>query len=325
MPAVPPANATEASQQATTKQLTIRDPRIQESSGLAASRSLPGVLWTVNDSGGEPEVYGVGPDGRTALTVRLDGAANRDWEAVSVGPRPGGRSWLWAADIGDNNSVWPTIRVYRVAEPTVAEDQVAAWTAYDLRYPDGPRDAETLLVDPRSGRLYVVSKRVQGAAIYQAPASLRAGQVNQLTRVASAGPLLTDGAFAPDGRVALRGYLGATVAPGIGKKATRLALPLQPQGESLTWQLDGSAVLVGSEGERSAVWRVPVPATELESPSISPKPAPTSGEAPPDDALAPAREGSSGWSILWVGAAGLLLGGGLAWAAAVRRRRSHSS
>ncbi len=320
--ATPPSTAAEESP-GPTKLLTIRDPRILESSGLAASRTLPDVLWTVNDSGGEPEVYGVGPDGRTALTLRLDGATNRDWEAVSVGPRPDGGSWLWVGDIGDNNSVWTTIRIYRVAEPTAAEDQSVAWTAYDLRYPDGPRDAETLLVDPSSGRLYVVSKRVQGAAVYEAPAQLRAGQVNVLTRVASAGPLMTDGSFAPDGRVALRGYLDATVAPGIGKKATRLALPLQPQGESLTWDLDGSAVLVGSEGERSAVWRVPVP-TVVESKSPSAKPVPTGTDATVAAASSPALEESSGWSIAWVGAAGLVLGGGLAWVAAVRRNRSTS-
>ena len=81
------------------------------------------------------------------------------------------------------------------------------WTQYDLEFPDGPRDAETLLVDPATGRLYVVSKRVQGAAVYAAPKQLSASHVNVLTKVAKAPPLVTDGAFARDGRLVIRDYL----------------------------------------------------------------------------------------------------------------------
>ncbi len=242
-----------------TQLFRIRDPRVVESSGLATGLALPEVLWTVNDSGDRPRVYGIGPDGSTVATLTLRGARARDWEAVAVSPRPGGGAWLWIGDIGDNQSSWPTVRVYRVVEPSALGARDVSWQAYELRYPDGPRDAEALLVDPRDGRLYVVSKRVQGAAVYRAPTELRQDRVNVLERVASAPPLVTDGSFAPDGSVALRDYLQAFLAPQLGAKAGRLALPLQPQGESLTWAEDGDALIVGSEGRNSVVWRVPVP------------------------------------------------------------------
>ena len=41
------------------KGFTIRDPRITESSGLAASRLHPGIYWTHNDSDDGPYLYAV--------------------------------------------------------------------------------------------------------------------------------------------------------------------------------------------------------------------------------------------------------------------------
>ncbi len=308
------------------KVLTIRDPRITESSGLAASTTLPGVLWTVNDSGDGPRVFGVDGEGRTVATVTLAGATARDWEAIAVGPRPAGGTWLWVGDIGDNLSTWPTVRLYRVAEPRVPGDQQVAWTAYDLRFPDGPRDAEALLVDPGDGRVYVVSKRVGGGAVYRAPRRLRTDRVNELTRVARAPSVVTDGAFSADGRVALRGYLSASIGSAFDQLDETVPLPLQRQGESLTWTLDGSAILVGSEGGRSAVWRVPVPeeavaagadVSEPAAPQATPSARP-SGE--PSSAATTSSSGQSPWLVALLGIA---LGGGLGLVVS-RRRRSRS-
>lgn len=313
------------------QEFTIEDPRVAESSGLATSWTLPGIVWTVNDSGDKPRVYGVDASGRTQATLTLQDAPARDTEAVAVGPKAGGGSWLWVGDIGDNQSSWPSVRVYRAPEPTEPGERDVPWTQYDLEFPDGPRDAETLLVDPVSGRLYVVSKRVQGAAVYAAPEQLSADRVNVLTKVVSAPPLVTDGAFARDGRLVIRDYLRAYVSAGIGEDSEPLALPLQPQGESITWTADGVAVLAGSEGEGSVVWRVPVPASAVEpSPSTSDSPEP-SASSPPESADVPgpaaagdASEGSLGW-VVGVLVAGLAVGGGLALAARRSNRpRPHS-
>ena len=318
------SGAVAATPDAPTQLLRIKDPRVIESSGLATGVALPEVLWTVNDSGDRPRVYGIGSDGSTVATLTLRGARARDWEAVAVSPRAGGGAWLWIGDIGDNRSSWPTVRVYRVVEPSALGARDVSWQAYELRYPDGPRDAEALLVDPRDGRLYVVSKRVQGAAVYRAPPELRRDRVNVLERVASAPPLVTDGSFAPDGRVALRDYLQAFLAPQLGARAARLTLPLQPQGEGLTWAADGSALVVSSEGRNSVVWRVPVPSAARPTASsavpgtdVSPSVAPSAPGATPDD------RGSSGLSPVWLTAlAGLVIGGGIASAQAGRRKRT---
>ncbi len=315
-----------ATSDAQERAFVIKDPRIVESSGLASSATLPGVTWTVNDSDGLAQVYGLDRQGRTVATLSLSGATARDWEAVSVGPRSGGRHWIWVGDIGDNLSTWPTVRVYRLAEPVESGDRTVTWSAYDLRYPDGPRNAEALLVDPVTGRLFIVSKRVQGAAVYRLPRTLRTDRVNTLTRVAKAPPLVTDGAFAPDGTLALRDYLVAHVGDRWAAR-TIVPLPVLPQGESLTWTLDGSALLVGSEGFRSAVWRVPL-ATVASSPTSAEQRGEEDAVATPEGsptAFATANNESTSPSPWVIAALGLAVGGGLAALHSTRRRGSRRS
>ena len=93
----------------------ISDPRITESSGLAASRLHPGVYWTHNDSGDGPYVYAIdAATGKTVATVTMRGIRPRDVEAISIGPDGD----LYVGDIGDNlGGAWPEVWIYRFPEP----------------------------------------------------------------------------------------------------------------------------------------------------------------------------------------------------------------
>ena len=240
--------------------LRVRDSRIVESSGLVASRLHPGVLWTVNDSSGAPVVYGVGEDGQTVAELELAGVTQRDWEALAPTTMPDGSPGLLVGDIGDNSgSRERGVVVYLVPEPAELGLVVARPArTYRLRYEDGPHDAEGLAVDPRSGRVYLVGKALFGAGVYAADRLSTSGDT-VLRRVGRAPTLVTDAACLPDGRLVVRGYQSAQV---LGRDLAREAgvdLPSQPQGESLAVTPDGSALLVGSEGEDSAVYRVPLP------------------------------------------------------------------
>jgi hypothetical protein len=240
--------------------LRIGDPRVVESSGLAASRRHAGVLWTHNDSGDVARLFAIGRDGRVLATLRLAGVEARDWEALAVGRDDFGRLALFVGDVGDNLGVWPSVTVYRVAEPARLRDATVRAERYRLRYPDGPRDAEALLVDPRSNRLYLASKDEAGGGLYQAPAALRADRVNLLRRVRRVPALVTDGAYSPDGRLlVLRDYGAAYVYTASGRRLATVPLPFQPQGESIAFSADGGSLLAGSEGAGSEVWRVPLP------------------------------------------------------------------
>ena len=136
------------------------------------------------DSGHRAELYAVGSDGRTLATLTLAGVEARDWEALAAGRDDRGRPALFVGDIGDNQGVWPSVTVYRAAEPARLRDATVPAQAYRLRYPDGPRDAEALLVDPGSNRLYVASKEEAVEWAKRAPIS-GPGMKTEIRRVPS--------------------------------------------------------------------------------------------------------------------------------------------
>lgn len=126
---------------------TISDPRITESSGLAASRKHPGIYWTHNDSDDGPYVYAVdGRSGRTVARITLRGIGTpRDVEAISMGPDGN----VYVGDIGDNlGGTWNHVWIYRFPEPKKLRDATVTAAQFDVKYADGPRDAEALMVHP---------------------------------------------------------------------------------------------------------------------------------------------------------------------------------
>lgn len=267
---------------------TISDPRITESSGLAASSLHQGVVYTHNDSGGVPQIFALGPDGKVRAVLTVAGAGARDWEAIALGRDGRGRPAIFVADIGDNlGGAWPYVTVYRIPEPARLRSQTLHATAFRLRYQDGPRNAETLMINPRTNRLYLVSKitNLAGGKIYEAPARLRTGGFNVMRKVGDAPAIATDGAFSPDGRTCvIRTYFGArlySVRPDgrPGESLKSIDLPAQVQGESVTYTADGGSLLAGSEGRKQPVYRVPLPEEARPSPSASSKSASPAGNA----------------------------------------------
>jgi hypothetical protein len=260
------------------KLCVIKDGRIGESSGLAASRRHPGIVYTFNDSGGAPQVYALGPDCRTRATLTFAGAQNRDWEAMALGPHG-----IYVGDIGDNmDGAWPYVTVYRIPEPAVLRSQTLRATAYRIKYADGPRNAETMMIDPRTGRLYIASKGF-GDSLYEGPRRLRTSGFNVMHKVAGAPFYATDGAFAPDGRsFVIRGYWDAVIYRAPGKKLADVSIPSQKQGEGITYTADGRSLLLSSEGVDQPLWQVPVPASALPPAAASKPPAASSGDGAAD-------------------------------------------
>ncbi|NUP02330.1 MAG: hypothetical protein HOW71_03980 [Nonomuraea sp.] len=256
------------------KLFTLKDPGITESSGLAVSPTREGVYYTHNDSAAAPVFYAVGADGRTKATFHLRGAQARDWEAMAATKDPAtGQGTLWFADIGDNlDGAWPDISIYKVTEPRTLSDATLPATRYRFRYADGARNAEGIMVNPRTGRLYVVSKEFAGS-VYAAPRKLRTDRANVLRKVASAPIMATDAAYAPDGSsYVIRTYFSATLYRPSGETISRVTMPDLRQAESITYTPDGKALLTGSEGPKSPVYRVPLPPRA--QPTRTPTPTP---------------------------------------------------
>ena len=262
---------------------TLRDAGIVESSGLATSSYDSSLVLTHNDSGGAPEYFLVDTrTGATVARVHVPGAKNVDWEDIAVSGHT-----VYLADIGDNRGTRRNVTIYAMPEPrrgAAVADRPSAVTR--LTYSDGPRDAEALLVPPGGLPKFVVTKQLFGARVYTIDGP-------RLRHLADLGVgLITGGSWSPDGaQIALVSYTGIFVydaATFPAGEPRRLELPPLRQAESITW--DGNAaVLVGSEGVHSPVYRVavpqaePSPATALPSPATSSRASasPASASVPP--------------------------------------------
>ncbi len=193
--------------------------QLSEISGLAASRQQEGVLWVHNDSGAGPLVYAVNTRGKLLGTFRLKGAGSVDWEDMAIGPAPDGGSYLYLADIGDNNGRRSSVQVYRVKEPKVNLNNTDAnppvvilehVDRYDIQYSIGPRDAEAFMVDPLTGDFYIVTKREWQNLLFHAKAPAPGSKLTlePVGRFLFAGT--TAGDISPDGMgVLLRRYASA--------------------------------------------------------------------------------------------------------------------
>lgn len=316
----------------------LADPSIAESSGVAAASWSDDLVFTNNDSGDTARFFAV--DTRTCATLAtysVNGAENVDWEDMARGTAKDGTSVLWLADIGDNRARRASVVVYEVAEPGVGLPTGtlplrAKWT---LTYPDGARDAETLLIDPETARPVVVSKDAAAglSRVYRLPVD-GSGMLEPLARidvkVLSGGGLIgpgwsvTGGATSPDrSQVVLRTYLRAWVwgaSPGeslatvLARRPDTLEVPLGGQAEAISFTRDGSGVWLTSEGAGTPLQRVPLTATR--TPATTPTPAGPVSEPPPNSE----RPKAGLLPILAVGTGALILAGVTALAVSRRPR-----
>ena len=317
-------------------------PGLLEGSGLAASVRHPGVIWVMEDSG-DPVVHGYDPTGAEVATVTMLptgsddtwGGDIRDAEALAMGPGP----TLWVADIGDNNAVRESVVVHEVPEPADLGPTSVAVKSYRFTYPAGPRDAETYLVDPTDGRAYIVTKGLFGGGLYAAPSTLTPNATHELIFVQNTPAIISDGAFSADGaHVVLRetgfgtsskafiydvrhGAPGEPIA--LAADPVEVELPDQTQGESVCFTPDGTALLIGSEGEDEPIWSVPLPTTAHPSDSASTastSPPHSQASSPPTagGAVSGAEDHTAATAV--VGGIAVVLALGLIVAA--RRRRS---
>lgn len=266
------------------KLATIKNPAINESSGLVASRTLPGAYWTHNDSGDGPFIYAINTRGESLAVFRVSGADARDWEDIAIGPGPlTNESYLYIGDIGDNSEARREIVIYRVPEPNLKtanknSSKVRPLTtepaqAIRLKFPDGKHNAETLLVHPKTGTLYIVTKVAFANPVVYEAAKPFDGNPNTMKRIGEIhvpslfGGALTGGSVSPDGRrVALCDYFQGyeLVLPANAKdfndiwktRMTGFDLGKRKQGEAIAYRLDGDALLATSEGKQSALFQV---------------------------------------------------------------------
>jgi hypothetical protein len=259
-------NGSAAAPKCETGDRLISIAELPEGSGVAASRRSPGRFWAHNDSG-EPVLIALDSRGAVAGRVRASGAKVEDWEALAVGPCPAG-SCIYVGDIGDNDGERRHVTIYRLPEPADASGSAAVADVIRATYPDGPRDAEALLVTPK-GEILIVTKGDPGpVALYRFPPDAKPDATVTLERIGkprgsgktAADERITDGAVSPDGSwVALRTqtavilYRTADFMKGSWQEAGRVGLTAlrEPQGEGITFGDDRTIYLIGEGGGKA--------------------------------------------------------------------------
>ena len=233
-------------------------PAVPEASGIALAG---GVLWTHNDSDA-PVLYRIDRSDRPA-PVTVAGADVRDWEDLVTAPCAGntsaGEPCLYIADIGDNQETRERITIYEVPMPPLGSISTAPATAIHVRYPDGPHDAEALVVTRRSGT-FVITKD-DPARVYTFAASQHSGETGtlRLFRTLTGVSRITGAAVSPDERgVALRSnrtlflYTLDDFVNGGEPSRIDLAAFKEPQGEGVTFGSDADLYLVSEGGGKNA-------------------------------------------------------------------------
>jgi hypothetical protein len=286
---------------------------INESSGIVASSRSDDVFFTHNDSGDKARVFAIDRSCRLLATVNISNASAVDWEDIARGPGAGGAQAIFIGDIGDNDRVRSSVTVYEITEPSVntAKTEVtlsARATAHKLTYEDGPHDAETLLVEPKSGRIFVVTKVPDGkSGVYVAQGTVlhkvatvdfdamaSGPSLGQSPIALFGGNLATGGDVTPDGsRVVIRTYAeafewqtqGGDLAGAFTRTPDRVALPNEKQGEAIAYTRDGKDLVATSEGEQAPLDAVPEAPVPPPASTTTPRP---KGAAGPRSFDAPA-------------------------------------
>lgn len=249
--------------------------KLDELSGLAASYQFSNHYWTHNDSGGENHLYLIDEKGKFLGEIELKGIKNRDWEDIATGyDRNKKKGYIYLAEMGDNQAIYKDRFIYKIPEPSLkikkgnktfsTESKKGKIEKIAFDYPDGVRDAETLLFDNRTQDIYIISKREDSVRVYQMPKPYSLDQVNTLIFL---GKLhfhnANGGDISPDGNeILIRNYANVyywqrspeeSIAQTLQRLPVRLPYKEEPQGEAVAWKLDASGYFTISEVPEGAV------------------------------------------------------------------------
>jgi hypothetical protein len=242
----------------------IADERINEASGIVASRQFEGVYWTHND-GNDGQLFAIRRDGSLIGSVKLD-VSVRDWEDITADDQ----GHLFIADTGNNHESRKSMLIHRVREPDPSTlegaHKLKVEHTWKLRYPDEPFNCESLIIWRDHG--YVISKREDGkpAALYRFKLDDEKSDLRESAALPIRQPV-TSAALSPDGKtlaVLTRAALwlfdvnGDLSRVADAKPSTVAVEAIRAEG--CTFTRDG--IVIVSEGREILFWAIPTAAAQ---------------------------------------------------------------
>ena len=264
----------------------LQTKALNETSGIAASRINKDLYYVHNDSGDTSRFFSILPTGEQKAIIYFKGDRKEklgvhDCEDIAVGPGPvRGKTYVYMGDIGDNYSVRKYITVYRMeeqkdwAKDTVIDAKDAA--PIHFKYPDGPKDAETLMIDPIEKLIYIVSKRLDSVGVYTSPLNYKTDDTlvlqkrcklffpgYKLFKWITAGDISVDGQ-----QVLIKSYTkvyywqrqhNEPIWKTVQRPPAILPYIQEKQGEAIGFTPDGKGYYTTSEGVYSPIYYYKIP------------------------------------------------------------------
>ncbi|NIG57137.1 hypothetical protein [Chitinophaga sp. Cy-1792] len=246
----------------------VESDKLTEASGIASSVPLKGCFWTHNDSGNKPEVFLINSKAELISTIKLKDVSNRDWEDIAEGIGPiKGKYYVYVGDIGDNGGIRNSIKIYRFPEPTTIPGKKTEITpdVLKLKYADDPKDAESLMIDPISRNIYILSKREKHIHLYKTKLDFKNGDhavLEELIKLpytwVTAGDISKDGHHIVIKTLTNVFYWhradGESVEQAMARPARQLPYEVEKQGEGITITADNDGYVTISEGKNTPVY-----------------------------------------------------------------------
>lgn len=254
---------------------TIEDPNLNEISGLVASHTHNGVYWGINDSANAAILFALDKNGKARTRINVRGGPYRDIEALGYGNCEFAPKCIYIADIGDNSRERRRIRILIIKEPELSAIDAQILQTIYIDYPNGPRNAEALIIRPTDGAIFIIEKlggknRHNNPIIYKIPrpnpniieARVKAVPVaeisNQAKNTIGLGSI-TDASFLNSGNgLFIRDYsnlyyTNEPIETGKIINLEAIKIPYMPQSEAIAVSKDDSELVITSEGRHSNI------------------------------------------------------------------------
>lgn len=244
----------------------LTDKKIKEASGLVSSINNPGMLWTHNDSGNDAQIFLIDEKLNIKATVTLAGVENRDWEDIAVGPGPDStRQYVYVGDIGDNDAEYQFKYIYRFEEPTVAagnsEITISDVDKITFKLSDRVKDTESLMIDPYTKNIYLISKRENPVYLYELKYPQTEGETLVASRIMELPftSIVAADYLSQNGSVLIKNYEHiyywenknkADIITLMKQQPVEIPYEPEPQGESIAWKTDGTGFYTLSEKKK---------------------------------------------------------------------------
>ncbi|POY37025.1 hypothetical protein C3K47_08175 [Solitalea longa] len=247
----------------------IENSHLTEISGVVNGYANPGFLYVQEDSFSPNRVYILDTIGHYYGSLNIRGCRNFDWEDLAIGPGPeNGKNYIYVADIGDNLNVRNKVLVFRFEEPDLTkvdfpvQMQIKKAARLRLKYPKGRFNAETILLDPISKDVFVITKGEQ-AGVFKAEYPQNPKRASKLKylgalpiQMAAGGSISANGT-----EIAIKNYthiyywkrqLNEPIDQALKRTPDLLPYTVEPQGEAISFTKDGRGYYTISEVQKKS-------------------------------------------------------------------------